>query len=235
MVRILSSGLLSLTALGVAGLTGAHPVEVETSGVAESPVQVLTITETMATPVTVGAVQTVTITQPAVVAATEAVAEEGEQTLLGTPTVSLRQATRQEIIDRINHPDRRAAPSEAPAPESVKAGFDEEYFPWGPYTYHRFYSGSGYTMNDINPGSTENDYVFQISINKDFSQEQAIDRCASQAVLLPDVYFSFQVYYDASPEVDKWMCFAYTQSNSGSASYFNVPNPNAKPVYGYSL
>ncbi|WVQ97212.1 hypothetical protein IAU59_004322 [Kwoniella sp. CBS 9459] len=145
------------------------------------------------------------------------------------PTKSLRQVTRKQLVARSRKSPtvgRRAAPSPTPAPNSITSAQNG-------VIYNRFYSGSGFTMTDSNPGNTEG--AEQLTIVGTTGQTEAIQQCANFADTSAgggDWYVSFQIYYDDG--VGNWICRIYYDDNTDSASYFNVANSNANPVFGYS-
>ncbi|OCF33225.1 hypothetical protein I316_04966 [Kwoniella heveanensis BCC8398] len=158
----------------------------------------------------------------------------------GTPTSArplqrtpkaLKQVTTAELIKRSRRSPtiaRRAAPSPIPAPDTVTSenGLNT--------VYTQYYSGSGIIETDNNPGNDNDSYPpKQLNIPGTTAQNAAIQQCASFSDdnVLNDLYFSFQIYYDDS--VDNWICRAYYDPSS-DASYFNVPNTDANPVFGYS-
>ncbi|WVF70865.1 hypothetical protein IAT40_005659 [Kwoniella sp. CBS 6097] len=163
-------------------------------------------------------------------------------TAAAEPTVLLKQATRDEIIARANRPEhaRRAAPSPAPAPERVVANPQDpnEEFPIPTYYYDRYYTGSGFNLNEDNPGLGEGwEMPARYRLSSEYTQNQAIEECAILTWNSVNRFYSFTLYYDATPggeNEDLWVCRAYPERNKDT-SYFNDPNPYAGPVFGYSF
>lgn len=151
---------------------------------------------------------------------------------------------------------RRAFASPAPVPNSVTAsstcgnGAPTQ-------TFNKFYSGSGFTETDNNPSwlspplgllltYTANDMASdyppqQTTFPGTTTAVDAVQQCANYAENLGtndgvSYYSAFQVYYQNNE--DQWYCRAYykywfNSSDDSNASYFNVQNDQASPVYGY--
>ncbi|WVF70866.1 hypothetical protein IAT40_005660 [Kwoniella sp. CBS 6097] len=132
-------------------------------------------------------------------------------------SVAFKQATRDKVFTRADRPvlNERTAPSPSPAPDVVLAN------PIDP--------GSGFTLNEDNPGNTDILITYQFSGTN--SQQTALEKCADSAWKSPNRYYSWQLYYDSTPGLDKWFCVVYSDRNT-DASYFNVPNSYAAPVFG---
>lgn len=61
----------------------------------------------------------------------------------------------------------------------------------------------------------------------------AVERCAQQSANAPTSYYTFQLYFLESKQ--QWTCVSYFNAQFQAAPYFNVPNPDAVVVYGYTI
>ncbi|KAI9801279.1 MAG: hypothetical protein M1833_002849 [Piccolia ochrophora] len=99
-----------------------------------------------------------------------------------------------------------------------------------PLAYRQFYTGSGFTETDSNPGNV-NPGPSQTTIPRGTPVCDALVACANYAANVARDYYSFQLYRLRSTGV--YTCRAYRDRNADPA-FFNVPNPDVDVAYGYS-
>ena len=99
--------------------------------------------------------------------------------------------------------------------------------------YDQYYSGQYFIENTDNPGN--DDPVGQppiyTSLPGNLTMCEAAELCATTAMESWDGYFSFDLHYLCSNNT--WECVDYYDYNT-DASYFNVPDPDAVFVVGFS-
>jgi hypothetical protein len=104
----------------------------------------------------------------------------------------------------------------------------------GNYPYIRYYKGSSFTENYNNPGNVGVSNFPPVVQNYPASQDvcTATTNCAAEASILPEIYYSFDLYFLTSQ--NQWECVLFYNGNS-DPSYFNVPNSDAAMGYGYII
>ncbi|WVW83607.1 hypothetical protein I302_105628 [Kwoniella bestiolae CBS 10118] len=149
------------------------------------------------------------------------------------PAMSLKQATRSEIIERSLYGLRakRGVPSPMPPQDTVYSQPDN-------YPFARSYQGKGMRVTpgvDCSQGYCTQHTTFAGTI----LQNTAIQDCANFAhgiYVAPNWgtkgYLSFSLWYDTS--VDVWNCEAYWNVEFNFGTWDKV-DENADPVYGYSV